>query len=256
MTYLLPALLPSKNASVTVVLSPLVALMREQTQLLRSKGVTASCLWSGASEGIRSAIYEDLGAHQPQCRVLFCTPEGVSSGRTSAALESLAVRRLLRLCAVDEAHCISSWGHQFRPAYREIGSLRARLWGVPFLALTATATPAVLEDIVANLQMRSARIFRRSFDRPNLAYSVVHKELLQEGAVVHLCELLRALKPSEGAVIYAHKREEAERLAAELNRRSVGKSACYHAGMPQAARDAVQDAWMQGSTRFIVATGE
>lgn len=105
MTYLLPGVCPGPE--VTVVLSPLIALMREQTQLLRSRNVVASCLWSGASEGIKTAIYADLDTEAPQVRVLFCTPEGAAVGRTAAALESLARRRLLRLVAVDESHCIS-----------------------------------------------------------------------------------------------------------------------------------------------------
>lgn len=210
MTYLLPAICP--GPAVTVVLSPLVALMREQTQYLRARGVVASCLWAGASEGIKTAIYGSLDAESPQVRVLFCTPEGASIGRTAAAIESLARRRLLRLVAVDEAHCISSWGHQFRPSYRAIGELRSRLHGVPFLALTATATPPVLEDIVSQLGMHSARVFRRSFDRPNLSFEVVFKELIRD-PVEYLCAQLRGIVSPGSAVIYSKLNSKALELS-------------------------------------------
>ena len=298
LTYLLPGVCPGPE--VTVVLSPLIALMREQTEFLRDRGVVASALWSGASEGIKAAIYSGLEVESPLIRVLFCTPEGAVVGRTAAAIESLARRRLLRLVAVDEAHCISRCGHTEscavsspeRPpktsAPPSCSKAGATSFVPPIVPLEGCAracpvfhfSPLRLPRPRRCLQTswRSSECEARAYSGAALTAPILHfmsssrssceiplrisatnfarchpaalsstvRGKCREGS-----EFAPLLEPASRA---AHKREEADRLAEEISRQGMTASS-YHAGLSHTERGATQDAWMNGSIRFVVATG-
>ncbi|KDD71585.1 hypothetical protein H632_c4748p0, partial [Helicosporidium sp. ATCC 50920] len=168
-----PLVLPAP--AVAVVISPLVALMQDQRASLAARGVPTADLSSGAAAAERRAALADLCSERPATRVVLVTPEGLESrqGGVLAALESLYARGAMALVAVDEAHCISSWGHDFRKAYRRLGVLRERFPQVPFMALTATADERVRDDIATQLGLRDPLLLASSFDRPNLFYRVV-----------------------------------------------------------------------------------
>ena len=273
---------PVLSESLAVVISPLIALMKDQVASARALGIPAAALWSGATEGIKSAIYDDLEAAAPRLRLLFVTPEGIRSAKLAGVLGRLYARRQLCLFAVDEAHCISSWGHDFRPAYKALSVLRDKWPSTPIIALTATATPAVVQDISTSLGLPHAAVYRRSFDRSNLAYCVAFRDLLDNPLDDLEAALRAALSPSSSsaastsaaaaaaaaatvpspssrppppslAIVYTQKREEATELATELSRRSI-RAVCYHAGLSEAARNDAQDAWTGGDVSVVVAT--
>jgi ATP-dependent DNA helicase RecQ len=237
--YQLPALI---FPHLTLVVSPLIALMRDQTERLRQRGIAAAAIHGGMSAGdVNNALHE---AHAGRMRLLYVAPE---------RLESTTFRRQLRtiplsLLAVDEAHCISEWGHDFRPSYQSIATLfddRAR---VPILALTATATPDVRTDIRASLRLDHAVEIVRGFDRPNLAFQVERTAAKAEA----LTQLLKP-HPSESAIVYCGSRRRVETLADDLRRRGVAAEA-YHAGLQSRIRTEVQDRFVSGATPVLVAT--
>ena len=176
--YALPAVL---SRGVAVVVSPLVALIADQVAGLARRGIIAGALVRGGGTDGRALAADLARAPEPRCKVLFVTPEGLAGDRVRGALDALAKKNLLSLFAVDEAHCISAWGHSFRPAYRGLAVLRVRWPGVPIVALTATATPAVVADIKAQLGLAAGtRVLRSSFDRKNIAYEVKFKGVAGE----------------------------------------------------------------------------
>lgn len=239
LVYQLPAL---EGAGLTVVVSPLIALMGDQVARLQRRGVAAAALTSALTERQQAQVFGAL----PELRLLYLSPERLQSAALRRALVRIRVARLV----VDEAHCISSWGHDFRPDYRRLGALRRALGTPPVTALTATATPAVRRDIAASLALEDPLEVLTGFDRPNLAYRVwwAPFERLKLQLVEH------ALRAQPGAsIIYAGTRAGVERLSAHLTSRGIAARP-YHAGMAAEARAAVQRAFLEGRAPLLVAT--
>ena len=235
----LPAL---TRDGLTVVVSPLIALMKDQVDALQAAGVAATFLNSSlASEESRRRL---RGLHQGEYRLLYAAPERLMLSGFLADLQ----RWNVRLIAIDEAHCISEWGHDFRPEYRQIADLRGHFPKVPFMALTATATERVREDIVTHLQLRDPRRYVASFNRPNLTYRVLAKSKPYD----QLLEYLRARRRESG-IIYCQSRKSGERLAANLTEDGV-KAQPYHAGLTPQQRAAHQEQFLRDDVRVICAT--
>jgi len=188
----------------------------------------------------------------PTLKLAYATPEA-ACGWLLPTLRSLAARGLLSLVAVDEAHCISLWGHDFRPAFRKLGGLRRELPGVPFCALTATATPPVEADIKAQLALRVAGTHRRSFDRPELAYAVAFRDLLLDPMADLVVRVRGAVGGTAGgrAIVYCPTKREVEELTEGLNAAGV-RAAAFHAGLKD--RAAAQAAWSAGGVPTMVAS--
>jgi ATP-dependent DNA helicase RecQ len=240
LTYQLPALV---RPGLTVVVSPLIALMKDQVESLRTKGISAAMLNSSQTPEESKAVLASLKS----LSLLYVAPERLRSIDLLEPLKRLGVQRLV----VDEAHCVSSWGHDFRPDFLRLGELRRALGGPPVSALTATATRHVQDDIVRVLEMNadSMRIVT-GFDRPNLAYRVVGVP----GEQAKL-EALRILleKSAKPGLVYVGTRKEAEELAALCNGWGL-RSSHYHGARTAAERDGVQNAFMAGKLEVVVAT--
>jgi ATP-dependent DNA helicase RecQ len=235
----LPALL---HDGLTVVVSPLIALMKDQVDALQSSGVAATFLNSSlAADESRKRL---RGLHNGEFRLLYVAPERLM---LSGFLEDLQ-RWKVRHIAVDEAHCISEWGHDFRPEYRQLSQLRTRLPGVPFMALTATATGRVRTDIITHLQLRNPGCYVASFNRPNLTYRVLPKQKPFE----QLFEFLRA-RPRDSGIVYCLSRKGAESLAVRLNENNI-KARPYHAGLTPRERNENQELFLRDDIRVICAT--
>ena len=235
----LPALV---RPGLTVVISPLIALMKDQVDALRASGVAAAFLNSSLAAGESRPIMR--GLHQHEFRLLYVAPERLM---LSGFLDDLK-RWNVNLFAIDEAHCISEWGHDFRPEYRQIAGLRAQFPQVPFMALTATATERVRADIVEQLKLRDAGLYVASFNRPNLSYRVTPRS---EG-YRQVLDFLRN-RPKESGIIYCASRAGTESLASKLATDGI-KAACYHAGMEKDAREQSQDKFLRDEIRVICAT--
>jgi len=236
----LPALL---LPGLTLVVSPLVALMKDQVDALAARNVAATFVNSSLSDSERR---ENLArALRGEVRLLYVAPERF---RVPHFIEALA-KVPIALLAIDEAHCISQWGHDFRPDYARLCEVRRTLRPPRTVALTATATPEVRQDIVRALDLAEPRIFVAGFDRPNLFLEVRHVRSWRTKVAAAL-ELTRR---GEAGIIYAATRKRAERLAAELSQGGAS-AAAYHAGLDPAARSQVQERFMAGETKVVVAT--
>jgi ATP-dependent DNA helicase RecQ len=235
----LPAVL---GDGLTVVISPLIALMKDQVDALTTAGIAAAVLNSSLDPG---AVRErqrglDAGAY----RLLYVAPERLASPGFAADLERWNVARF----AVDEAHCISEWGHDFRPEYRRIAELRERFPALPFIALTATATGRVRDDIIERLALRDPRVYVASFNRPNLTYRVVPKVKAADSLVTWL----RA-RPADAGIVYAQSRASAESLTAKLAANGIS-AAPYHAGLAPEVRARNQERFLRDDIQVICAT--
>ena len=226
-----------------VVVSPLISLMKDQVDGLRVDGVAAAYLNSTLQPRERDEVLASI--RHDRCRLLYVSPERVLA---DAGLRRLLQEAGLRFIAIDEAHCISQWGHDFRPEYRQLGGLRDEFPGVSFHAFTATATERVRRDIVAELRLRDPRVLVGSFDRPNLIYRVVRRASLQR----QLLQIL-ARHQGEAGIIYCGSRREVESLAAWL--KDVGHAAVpYHAGLGDDVRSRHQEAFLDERADIVVAT--
>lgn len=226
---------------ICIVVTPLIALMKDQVSNLRAKGIKAAAIYAGMTfqnmmETFDNCIYGDY-------KFLYVSPERLG---TRIFLEKLS---LLKVCliAVDESHCISQWGYDFRPSYLKIAEVRHLLPGVPVLALTATATPAVVDDIQEKLEFREKNVFRKSFMRSNLAYIVRKTEDKPQ-------QLLNILKAVPGtSVVYVRNRKKTSEVADMLRKAGIAAHN-FHAGLANATKDTIQSKWENGEYRVIVAT--
>ncbi|MBL9185868.1 MAG: DNA helicase RecQ [Opitutaceae bacterium] len=235
----LPALV---RDGLTVVVSPLIALMKDQVDQLQASGVAATFLNSTLdADEARSRL---SGLHRGQYRLLYAAPERLMLEGWDENLKKWNVACL----AIDEAHCVSEWGHDFRPEYRQLAKLRAALPGVPVMALTATATERVRIDIVSHLRLREPEVFVASFNRPNLTYRVVPKDQ----PLKQIIDFVRK-RESESGIIYCASRATAERVADSLAGRGFSAKP-YHAGLDATERGRNQEAFLRDDTRIICAT--
>ncbi len=235
----LPALV---RPGLTVVVSPLIALMKDQVDSLTAAGVPATFLNSSLAAGESRPRLR--GLHQGEYRLLYVAPERLM---LSGFIEDLR-RWNVALFAIDEAHCVSEWGHDFRPEYRQLASVRERFSGVPMMALTATATERVRGDIVDQLGLIDPAFYQASFNRPNLTYRVAAKS----GAYDQVFEFIRA-RPREAGIVYCQSRKGAEALAEKLAADRVA-AVPYHAGLDGAQRARNQERFLRDEVKVICAT--
>ncbi|PZR77309.1 MAG: DNA helicase RecQ [Chthoniobacterales bacterium] len=235
----LPALL---RDGLTIVVSPLISLMKDQVDALQASGVAATYLNSSLER--REAAERFRGLNRAQYQLLYVAPERLMQG---TFLEGAANWKIAQL-AIDEAHCISEWGHDFRPEYRQLARLRKLLPEIPIMALTATATERVRDDIVRQLKLREARTYVASFDRPNLTYRVVPKSAPYE----QLLSFLKA-RPHESGIVYCASRKSADSLARNLIEDGIPAKP-YHAGLEGNERSRHQEMFLRDDARVITAT--
>ena len=238
LTYQVPTL---SREGLCIVVTPLIALMKDQVDRLRARRIPAVAIHSGLSPrqidiALDNCVYGDV-------KFLYVAPERL----TTEAFRLRVERMKVALLAVDEAHCISQWGYDFRPSYLRIAELRERLPGVPVLALTASATALVAEDIMRHLKFAEPHLLRSSFARPNLSYSVRRTED-KEGQLLRLVHNV----PGSG-IVYVRTREATERIA-ELLRGEGVTAAAYHGGLGHAERSLRQEEWLAGKVRVMAAT--
>ncbi len=245
--YQLPAVVLGEKGGITLVVSPLIALMKDQVDALTAKGVSACALTSAAGAEEQREIIEGIraGAYT----LVYVAPERFRSPRFVEALQACASR--IALVAIDEAHCISEWGHDFRPDYRRLGQVVAALQPPRLAAFTATATPEVRADIAVQLGMGEHSLHVRGFDRPNLFYAVVKAGGAQDKAQ-KLVELVR-MREGGVALVYAATRKNAEVYAQSLKQAGM-RARVYHAGLEDEVREKAQDVFMAGKLDVIVAT--
>ena len=224
-----------------LVVSPLIALMKDQVENLRRKGITAFAVYSGMSR--KEVINTFKVASESNCKFLYVSPERLESALFKEYLPGLDVN----LIAVDEAHCISQWGYDFRPPYLRIAALREELPHVTMLALTASATPEVQKDICEKLEFQNHQIFRQSFERANLSYSVFKVD----SKINKIIEVLR--KVNGTSIVYCKSRKRTKELSELLQLQQIS-SDYYHAGLAQEERSKRQEAWINNKTRVIVCT--
>lgn len=237
-TFQVPAL---AQEGLCLVITPLIALMKDQVRNLRERGIKATAIYSGMTrEEIVIALENCIFGNY---KFLYVSPERLDTEIFQIKLRSMHVS----LITVDESHCISQWGYDFRPAYLKIADIRQLLPEVPVIALTATATPEVVSDIQQRLQFRQENVFRMSFERKNLAYVVRHTEDKES-------ELLHILQRVNGSgIVYTRNRKKTKEISLFLNRNHI-TATFYHAGLNDETKDSRQKAWLKGEFRVMVAT--
>lgn len=238
-TFQVPAL---AMEGVCIVITPLIALMKDQVQHLRERGIKASAIYSGMTRNeiittLENSIFGGV-------KILYVSPERLSSELFLAKVKRIKISFI----TVDEAHCISQWGYDFRPAYLKIATIRRIFPDVPVLALTATATPVVVDDIIEKLELKGEdNVFRMSFERKNLAY-IVRQTNDKYGELIHILNSVKGC-----SIIYVRSRRRTKEISQLLNENNI-KATFFHAGLDNAVKDDRQKAWQNDEVRVIVAT--
>ena len=237
-TFQVPAL---AQKGICIVITPLIALMKDQVQNLRKRGIKALAIYSGMTrQEILTALENCIFGNY---KFLYISPERLDTDIFRTKLRSMKVSMI----TVDESHCISQWGYDFRPAYLKIAEIRELLPGVPVLALTATATPEVVKDIQTRLNFREGNVFRMSFERKNLAY-IVRKTDNKTKELLHILQRI-----SGSAIIYVRNRRRTKEITELLTNEGITAD-FYHAGLDNAVKDLRQKRWQSGEVRVMVAT--
>ena len=237
-TFQVPAL---AQDGVCIVITPLIALMKDQVQHLREHGILADAIYADKS---RSEILQTLdNAIFGGVKILYVSPERLASEMFQTKLRHIHVSFI----TVDEAHCISQWGYDFRPSYLQIASIREMKPGIPILALTATATPEVVDDIQERLHFKEKNVFKMSFERKNLAY-VVREAEDKQGEMIHILQSVGG-----SAIVYARSRKRTKEMAQLLSQQGI-TATFYHAGLDPDVKDQRQKAWQKDEVRVMCAT--
>ena len=233
---------------ITIVISPLISLIQDQVSSLQNLGVPVGALSSGQTS---DSIFRDLRSSNPCVKLLYLTPEKIArSNYLMDRFRELSERNMLRAFVIDEAHCISSWGHDFRKDYTQLKMLRHQFPSVPFIALTATATEKVKKDIGLQLALKNPAVFQQTFNRPNLIYSVQKKT---KNIVSDIINYINAEYPQKSGIIYCLSRKDCEVVAEKLCDEGIIAS-FYHGDLDKEERRVRQENWQLGRIHVIAAT--
>ncbi|KAH9753588.1 ATP-dependent DNA helicase q1 [Citrus sinensis] len=250
--YQLPAVL---REGIALVVSPLLSLIQDQVMCLAALGIPAHMLTSTTSKEDEKFIYKALEKGEGELKMLYVTPEKISkSKRFMSKLEKCHHAGRLSLISIDEAHCCSQWGHDFRPDYKNLGILKTQFPDVPMMALTATATQKVQNDLMEMLHIRKCIKFVSTINRPNLFYMVREKSSVGKVVIDEIAKYIQESYPnSESGIVYCFSRKECEQVAQELRQRGISAD-YYHADMDINAREKVHMRWSKNKLQVIVGT--
>lgn len=255
--YQLPAIVNSgKTQGVTIVISPLLSLMQDQVEHLQKLNIQALLVNSEVTAEYRRLVMNCLKEQQPHkfCQLLYITPEMINKSQTMvSAFRDLYGRRQLARIVIDEAHCVSQWGHDFRPDYKALGEIRQQFPGVPVIALTATATENVKIDVIHNLGIKNCETFSQSFNRPNLNYEVRSKTKAKD-VLDSMANTINTSYKGQSGIIYCLSRNDCEKIAKKLREQYNIMAHHYHAGMEPEEKKKVQRQWQAGAYNVIIAT--
>lgn len=255
--YQLPSIVKSgKTRGVTVVISPLLSLMQDQVDHLQKLKIQALLINSEVTAEHRKLVMESLRDPQVEkyIQLLYITPEMISKSQVIiSAFHDLHQRKKLARIVIDEAHCVSQWGHDFRPDYKLLGEVRGQFPGVPVMALTATATENVKVDVIHNLRIQNCEVLTQSFNRPNLTYEVRSKGKAAE-VLGNIVTTINTFYKNQSGIIYCLSRKNCESIADKLRKDHKIMAQHYHAGMDPQQKTSVQKEWQAGKCHVIVAT--